>query len=192
MRLLTALRAALSPAFVVACLALAVALSGTAYAAVKVGAKDIKRDAVRSKHIKAGAVRGPDVLDGSLTGADVGDGSLTGSDVLDGSLTAADLAPRLRMVQGYVEVVVGGTMAAGQSTASVTASCPEGTVVLGGGYATFNKDIQITASTPLDASPRDWLVSARTYSGNAVVTNSAINVRITCAAGPATRPSISD
>lgn len=192
MRILSALRRAFTPAFAVACLALVVALSGTAYAAVKVGAKDIKRDAVRSKHIKTGAVQGSEVRDGSLTGLDVRDNSLSGADLLDGSVAAADLAPRLRMVQGYVEVVVGGIMANGQSTASVTASCPEGTVVLGGGYATFNKDIQITASTPLDANPRDWLVSARTYSGDPVTANSAINVRITCAAGPAQRPSLGD
>lgn len=93
-RILTAIRGSFTPAFVVACLALVVALSGTAYAAVKVGAKDIKRDAVRSKHIKDGAVRSAEVRDGSLTGSDVRDGSLTGADLLDGSVTAADLGPQ--------------------------------------------------------------------------------------------------
>jgi hypothetical protein len=46
-----------SPAMVVALLALFVALSGGAYAAAKIGAGDIKQDAIRSKHIKANAVK---------------------------------------------------------------------------------------------------------------------------------------
>jgi hypothetical protein len=46
-----------SPAMAVALLALFVALSGGAYAAAKIGAGDIKKDAIRSKHIKANAVK---------------------------------------------------------------------------------------------------------------------------------------
>jgi hypothetical protein len=42
-------------------LALAVALAGTAYAANKVGPKDIKTNAVHSRHIKNGQVRARDL-----------------------------------------------------------------------------------------------------------------------------------
>jgi hypothetical protein len=45
----------------VALLALVVALSGTAYAATKVGSDDIARNAVRSKHIKKGQVKKKDL-----------------------------------------------------------------------------------------------------------------------------------
>jgi hypothetical protein len=44
-----------------ALLALVVALSGTAYAATKVGPDDIARNAVRSKHIKKGQVKKKDL-----------------------------------------------------------------------------------------------------------------------------------
>ena len=55
-----------SPAMVVACLALGLALGGTSYAAIKlpknsVGAKQLKKNAVTSPKIKANAVTGADV-----------------------------------------------------------------------------------------------------------------------------------
>jgi hypothetical protein len=49
----------------VAYAALLIALGGTAYAAVKIGADDIKKNAVRSKHIKANQVKLSDVAQGA-------------------------------------------------------------------------------------------------------------------------------
>lgn len=45
-------------------LALCVALSGTAYAAGKIGARDIERNAIRTAHIKRGQVKGSDLAGG--------------------------------------------------------------------------------------------------------------------------------
>lgn len=50
-------RRGVSPALVVAIVALLVALGGTAVAVTKIGPRDIARDAVRAKHMKAGQVR---------------------------------------------------------------------------------------------------------------------------------------
>lgn len=72
-------------------LALFVALSGTAWAAHRIGAGDIKRNAVRTRHIKNGQVKTADLGAGAVTGAKVADGSLTGAKVADGSLTGADV-----------------------------------------------------------------------------------------------------
>ena len=60
-----------SPAMVVACIALAVALGGTSYAAVRlpansVGAKQLKRNAVTSPKVKNGAITGADVNEATL------------------------------------------------------------------------------------------------------------------------------
>ncbi len=60
-----------SPAMVVACLALGLALGGTSYAAIKlpknsVGAKQLKKNAVTSPKIKSNAVTGADVKESSL------------------------------------------------------------------------------------------------------------------------------
>jgi len=70
-----------SPALVVACLALLVALGGTGYAAFKlpagsVGARQLKKNAVVNKKIAPSAVTGAKVKDDSLTGADVLESSL--------------------------------------------------------------------------------------------------------------------
>jgi hypothetical protein len=60
-----------SPAMVVACIALTVALGGTSYAAIKlpknsVGTKQLKRNAVTSPKVKNDAITGADVLESSL------------------------------------------------------------------------------------------------------------------------------
>ncbi|MGH2840219.1 MAG: hypothetical protein ACRDKY_05270 [Solirubrobacteraceae bacterium] len=99
---------------IVACVALFVGMSGAGYAASKIGANQIKNNAVRSKHIKNGQVkrqdlrvnavngdkvedsslRGADLANGSVSGEDVADGGLAGADVADGGLTGADVADR--------------------------------------------------------------------------------------------------
>jgi len=70
-----------SPAMVVACIALTVALSGTSYAAIKlpknsVGTKQLKRNAVTAPKIRKNAVAGAKVLNNSITGADVNEATL--------------------------------------------------------------------------------------------------------------------
>jgi len=65
-----------TPAIVVASVALAVALSGTSYAAFvlpanSVGTKQLKKNAVSNPKIKDNAVTGAKVKNGSLTGADL-------------------------------------------------------------------------------------------------------------------------
>jgi hypothetical protein len=56
---------------VVGYVALFIALGGTAWAADKIGAGDIARDAVRSKHIKAKQVKTLDLAPGTVTGKKV-------------------------------------------------------------------------------------------------------------------------
>jgi hypothetical protein len=98
---------------VVACVALFFAVStGGAWAATKIGAGEIKKNAIRSDHIKDGqvkardlragavsarklaanAVSGAKVADGSLAGGDIADGSLAGGDIADGAVTGAKVA----------------------------------------------------------------------------------------------------
>jgi hypothetical protein len=70
-----------SPAMVVACAALAVALGGTGYAALKlprnsVGTKQLKNSAVTNKKLARGAVTAAKVARNSLTGTQINEGSL--------------------------------------------------------------------------------------------------------------------
>ena len=72
--MLIKLRSHVSFANVIAMVALFVALSGTSYAVSKVGAKDIRKNAVRAKHIKKSQVRGKQIKNRSITSADLAPG----------------------------------------------------------------------------------------------------------------------
>jgi hypothetical protein len=77
-----------SPAMIVALLALFVALGGSSYAAVKIGARDIKRGAVGTRAIANNSVRSADIHNATVSGADVADNSLTNADIDNTNLNA--------------------------------------------------------------------------------------------------------
>lgn len=60
-----------SPALVISILALFVALGGSAYAATKIGTKNIKNNAITSAKIKKNAVTTPKIKNGAVTGAKI-------------------------------------------------------------------------------------------------------------------------
>jgi hypothetical protein len=75
-----------TPSMIVALIALAVALSGVAYAATK-----LQPNSVKSRHIDNGQVKSPDVRDNALTAADVKDEALTGEDIENDALGGVDI-----------------------------------------------------------------------------------------------------
>ena len=80
-----------SPALVIACLALFVAMGGVGYAALK-----LKPNSVRTKNIRTAAVTAPKLADGSVATAKLGDGAVTTSKLAPGTAVAqADNANRL-------------------------------------------------------------------------------------------------
>jgi hypothetical protein len=76
-----------SPAMVVACIALAVALSGVSYAAVK-----LAKNSVGTAHLMNGAVTGKKLAANAVTGAKVADNSLRGADINEASLQGVNAA----------------------------------------------------------------------------------------------------
>lgn len=77
------MRRHVSPALVISCIALAVALSGTGYAAFalpanSVGTSALKNNAVTHAKLAANAVTGSNVQDGSLSSADFKSGQIPG------------------------------------------------------------------------------------------------------------------
>ena len=101
-----AARELLSPAMVVALLALALSLGGTAYAAKLITSKDIKNNTVRSvdlrnggvtaADLKDGAVGGPEIKDGAVGSVDIAEGAAGGAAVADGSMGLEDLSPAVK------------------------------------------------------------------------------------------------
>ena len=79
----------LSFANVTACLALFVALGGSAYAVNTVNSSDITDGQVKSVDIGDGEIKSADVKDQSLTTFDVS--TFLGADIVDGSLTTDDI-----------------------------------------------------------------------------------------------------
>ncbi len=75
-----------SPAMVIACIALGVALTGTSVAAVTA----LAPNSVGTAQIKPNAVTGAKIKNANVTGAKIARNAITGSKVLNRSLTAAD------------------------------------------------------------------------------------------------------
>ena len=77
-----------SPALVIACISLFVALGGVGYAAAtgSIDGREIKNNSVASKDIRNNSVAGGDVRTSTLRGSDVRANTLTGSDISESSL----------------------------------------------------------------------------------------------------------
>jgi hypothetical protein len=149
-----------SPAMVVAFAALFVAVGGTSYAVTKlpansVGAKQLRRGAVRTTHLASNAVTGAKVKNRSLTAADINAASLTGV-ASAANATHAGAAGALDRVT-YVSAP-GATPAApapdpmGNQPAVVagaSATCPAGTFAIGGGVGVVdNQTTSVVDSFP--------------------------------------------
>ncbi len=85
-----------SPAMIVALLALFVALGGSSYAAVKIGARDIQRGAVGTRAIANNSIRSADIRNATVSGADVKDDSLTNANIDNEHLNAKSAETAVR------------------------------------------------------------------------------------------------
>ena len=169
----------LNPATVIASLALLFSLSGTAVAGALITGANVKNN----------SIAGIDILNESLGSKDVKNGSLLPKDFKAGMLPAGEQGPAgppgppgaqgnpgLNGVSGH-EIVLATSPTNSDTEKVVTAACPAGKkVVGGGGYAfnfTFPDEVAIVASFPVngnawrvvtqetDAYAPAWL--ARTY-----------------------------
>jgi len=124
-----------SPALVIACLALAVALGGTSYATVL----NVPRNSVGPAQLRAAAVTTKKIATGAVTSAKVRNRSLLRTDFAPGQLPAgppgppgpagAAGAPGLSGVE-RVEVT---SAANSTSTRAASLGCPSGKRLIGGG-----------------------------------------------------------
>jgi hypothetical protein len=103
------------------------------------------------------------IVDGEVKSVDIGDGEVNTQDLADGSVTRSKMGsdaiimPNVHAVTGNLAKIE--PLAEGTSTAD----CPDGEIVIGGGYETaffggFN-DLEVTDSFPVDEN--SWRVVAR-------------------------------
>jgi hypothetical protein len=161
-----------SPAMLVACIALVVALGGVSYAAGvlpnnSVGTAQLQKKAVTASKLRSNAV----------TGAKVKDRTLTAADFNAGQLPAGPQGPQgpkgdkgdkgdsgAPGVTGY-EVVFGPPNTLGAGTyGTAQASCPAGKKVMGGGGGSESAAAPITVSGPINNSTT-WTVDVMNNSG---------------------------
>lgn len=125
-----------SPATVLAIVALIAALAGTADAARRIGAKQLRNNAVTTKKIKKNAVTtakladravtGRKLANGAVSGGKLANGAVTGAKVADASLTGEKLTPGERS-EGYVVNNAGQTALTGATDNTVASlSLPAG------------------------------------------------------------------
>jgi hypothetical protein len=148
---------------VVAFVALFVAIGGSSYAVTRlparsVGAKQLKRGAVRNAHIANNAVTGAKVKNGSLTAADIQVASLAGV-ASAASATNATNATHSALAGALDRVVYVRTAAAvppgptdpnaPATVGGASAPCPPGTFVVGGGVGVDDN----TATSVVDSFP---------------------------------------
>jgi hypothetical protein len=142
-----------SPAMVVACLALVVALGGTSYAAIKlprnsvgnaqmrnnaVGAKELQKNAVVATKLSARSVGPQKLQNNAVTTRTVKDNQLTGAKILESSLEKVPSAIAADTVGGYAVKRFASSVAPNGPAATVlslnglaiTMTCPSGTVAL--------------------------------------------------------------
>jgi hypothetical protein len=160
---------AITPATVIASLALLFALSGTAVAGALITGKNVKNN----------SIAGIDILNESLGSKDVKNGSLLPKDFKAGVLPAGAQGPAgpagpvgpagpqgpagANGVSGH-EIVTVATAMNSDTEKSITATCPAGKKpVGGGGYAigilSWPDDIGLVASYPVSGT--GWRVVAR-------------------------------
>jgi hypothetical protein len=114
----------LSVANVLSCIALFVALGGTAFAAMKLGPNQVKavniaKQAVTNPKIKRQAVTSGKIKDGSVNALDIGAGQVTGEKIATGAVTGKKIGKKAVSPRTIAEeAVTGGKLANEAVTAS--------------------------------------------------------------------------
>lgn len=181
-----------SPAMIVACVSLVVALGGVSYAAAvlpkgSVGTAQLKKKAVSRAKLKKNAVTSAKVKNASLLAADFKPGQLpqgergaqgaAGSQGLTGPKGDTGAAGAAG-VSGYEIASASASLAAGEKK-TVVATCPTGKTVLGGGYSAVGNLLETSESHPAGAIPgvNQWVVIAK----NVEISNTTLLVYAICA-----------
>jgi hypothetical protein len=143
-----------SPAMVLAATALLIALGGTSIAAVT----QVPRGSVGAPQLKNNAVTGPKIANSTITSVDVRNGSLRRADFGRGQLPAGPVGPQGPQGPPGLsarEQVSAETVLTSASPKNITATCPAGKRVIGGGVELSGAGrarVTVTENTPAGES----------------------------------------
>jgi hypothetical protein len=164
-----------SPAMVVACIALIVALGGTSYAAIKLPA-----NSVGTKQLKRGAVTGPKVSGNTLTGAQINEATLgkVPTAAKADQATSADRASLSRLHYQQLQVAIPG----GGGFVRQGITCETGLSATGGGAKVSDPNNAVI----LDTNPVGKTGWEATPAAGA--SGSSLTVYVICAQAATTTP----
>jgi hypothetical protein len=150
-----------SPALVIACLALFVAMSGAAYAAATIGSNDIVDGSIRNRDFKDGTLRGQEAKRNGFGGGAIKESSLDASGI--GKVKNAESADG---VSHQAVVTDAGVLSRGHGATSATKS---GT---GQYQVVFSSDVKActysaTLGDPADGAPPAGEIAVSSLAGNA-------------------------
>lgn len=118
-----------SPGMIVAVIALIAAMSGVAFAAAKIGGKDIKAGAIKTSKIKDGAVKEKKLGSGAVTADKIAAGAVGNAALADGAVTTSKLDPSERseaFTSNHAQVSLPGST----DTVAIQTTLPTGNFVM--------------------------------------------------------------
>ena len=147
-----------TPSFVISCVALFVALSGTAVALQG-------KNTVDSGDIKPSAVKPSELATQAVTASKVDVGAISSTDIADGGVLGRDIGP-IQVVRVFDQAPTGGI-------ATALASCPPGRRLISGGAKTVNSTQNLFRNAPYypnddefsGGTPNGWIAKATTPGG---------------------------
>jgi hypothetical protein len=176
-----------SPATIVACVALVVALGGVSYAAGvlpkdSVGTTQLKKKAVTGAKLQKNAVTGTKIAKDAVTGAKVKDGTLTAAKFKPGQLPTGPQGPKGDPgpqgqkgdkgdsgVTGVANRSSAWTSVPANSYTTAEAQCQAGEFAVGGGFVIPNPAGVFVSTNNAGnvASPTSWRVTFQNTNGAA-------------------------
>jgi hypothetical protein len=175
------IRRVVTPANVIASMALFVALGGTGWAAQviannSVGTPQLKSNAVSAPKLASSAVTTPKIASAAVTKSKIGKGAVTTDAIGKGAVTAEKIAAGVvgGVSPSKISTVnsAGVTIPANNDGTVVTATCASGQKAVGGGWNSGLYGFPISEGPTADGT--GWAVSFATVNLPATVTASAV------------------
>ncbi len=153
-------RKRISPALLISCIALFVALTGSALAAGVLGP-----NTVRSPQIVDGSVRNADLHDGLIGASKISPDAVTETAIAENSVGSSELqAGSIRASElGPLTQVTNSTSVAPNGNTYVVATCPAGTTVVSGGGEPSSYAVYLVGSV---RSGNSWMAVAHSTSAS--------------------------
>jgi hypothetical protein len=177
-RMSNKLRRRPSPALVISIVALVLAASGTAVAASKLVSGDslIKKDSLSGNRLKNGSVTGKEIAAGTL-------GKVPDAAKADSATTAGSAA-----ISNVTYVTTASSVSYNSSPALVTATCPAGTTVIGGGGNVADETSAAYVNDSFPSGKTGWSVNFDNANYQSPTSVVSVSVTAICAPAAATAP----